>query len=384
LAWSTYVMSADHNNVQQGVTHLAVTGAGDAYLAGITGAGFPVTPSAPQTCFDGPIYNAFVAHLDSHGALLDGTYVGQNVFTLDAMTVAGDGSVRIVTNFAGSLASFQVRFGASGSTAPPCLSPSVLNSATMSGIEVLNTPVPGGTSGVVPGELITLTGFGIGPETGVVYKPDVQGGAPRELAGVQVLFDGEPAPLLYAQSRQINTQAPVELSGKTQTSLTVKYNGASFGPLTVPVSDFGAQGIFRLEPGVSSRAAALNQDGTVNGPSNPAPRGSVVSLWATGFGLTDPPCVTGAINPPGAANLVTGLTALLAYSPMQGVPAQTTPAVYAGTAPALLCGVQQVNLTVPDFAPSGVFKFSPWETKKLPAGDSLLVFGSIGATVYVK
>ena len=31
-------------------------------------------------------------------------------------------------------------------------------------------------------------------------------------------------------------------------------------------------------------AAALNQDGTVNSPDNPAARGSVVSLFATGLG----------------------------------------------------------------------------------------------------
>ena len=38
LAWSSYVMSMDSTS-QRGVAQLAVTPSGDAYLAGLTGAG---------------------------------------------------------------------------------------------------------------------------------------------------------------------------------------------------------------------------------------------------------------------------------------------------------------------------------------------------------
>jgi uncharacterized protein (TIGR03437 family) len=146
--------------------------------------------------------------------------------------------------------------------------------------------------------LITLTGFGIGPDIGVANQPDAQGQVPRELTGVQVLFDGQPALVLYAQSRQINALTPVELSGQTETNITVVYNQATVGSITAKVAAYGSPGIFRLQPGVSSQAAAVNQDGTLNGPSNPAARGSVVSVWGTGFGLIDPPCATGGLNPP--------------------------------------------------------------------------------------
>ena len=91
----------------------------------------------------------------------------------------------------------------------------------------------------------------------------------------------------------------------------------------------------------------MNQDGSVNGPSNPAPAGSVVSLWGTGFGLTDPPCITGNMNSPGAVNLAANLTVLLndltqSYSPL-----------YAGNAPGLPCGIQQINFVVPAAAQPG-------------------------------
>ncbi len=91
----------------------------------------------------------------------------------------------------------------------------------------------------------------------VAYQPDAQGQIPRQLAGGQVLFDGQPAPVLYAQSRQINALAPVELSGQTQTSITVVFDQATVGSIPAPVQAFGSPGIFRLEPGVSSHVGGL-------------------------------------------------------------------------------------------------------------------------------
>src|SRR5262249_44130793 len=52
LNWSSYVMSSDIG-LQVGVAQMAVTPSGDVYLGGLTGPGFPVTPSAPQACFLG-------------------------------------------------------------------------------------------------------------------------------------------------------------------------------------------------------------------------------------------------------------------------------------------------------------------------------------------
>lgn len=372
LAWSSYVMSADHYP-QQGITQLAVSATGEAYVAGLTGAGFPVTASAPRMCFDGSTHNVFVAHLDSRGALLEATYAGRNGFELRGLSLAGDGSVLVASTSDVTTVKSQIRFGGAGWSAPECLSPSILNAATMSG-----------SSALVPGELITLTGFGIGPDIGVVYQPDAQGQIPRQLAGVQVLVDGQPAPLLYVQSRQINAVAPVELSGRTQATIAVIYNQATFGPVTAPVAAYGAPGIFRLQAGVSSQAAALNQDGTLNTSSNPAARGSVVAVWGTGFGLTDPACATGGLNPPGPANLVAGLSAFIADGSPSGVPVVYAPARYAGGAPMLPCGVAQINLLVPTYVPAGVYQFFPWSAMEQPGGGYSVAMGTIGVTIFVK
>jgi uncharacterized protein (TIGR03437 family) len=291
----------------------------------------------------------------------------------------------MVSDSADASANFEIRFGRDGQGAGACLSPSVVNAATMFGNPISSpVSVSSGSSAVTPGELITLTGFGIGPDAGVAYQPDPQGGIPRTLGGVQVLFDDRPAPVLYAQSRQINALAPVELSGQTQTIITALFGQAAVGSITVPVSEFGSPGIFRTRPGVSSQAAAVNEDGTLNGPSNPAVRGSLVSVFGTGFGLLAPTCATGGPNPHEATNLASALTVFIADAPRSGVPVIFVPAAYAGSAPDQPCGVVQIKITVPDYVSPGVYEFFPVSGMILPGGDQIVVPGSIGATISVE
>jgi uncharacterized protein (TIGR03437 family) len=236
-----------------------------------------------------------------------------------------------------------------------------------------------GNGAIAPGEFVSLTGLGIGPETGIVYQPDGQGQVPTTLGDVQVFFDGQPAPLIYVQSRQINAQAPFELYGRLTTTIIVQYNGATFGPMTTQVK-FAAPGIFRLNPGAGTQAAALNQDGTVNSPSNPAARGSIVALYGTGFGLMDPPCPTGALNPPMPTSLRSGADVVL-YTNSPKSPSIS----YAGGAPGLFCGIVQVNMRVPDtLQPSDAVMLLTWETL---TSNGMVIANSSGggdATIAVK
>lgn len=363
LKWASYVPSSDLGfgrtdvTIDVGVSALAVGPAGDIYIGGLTGPGFPVTPSAPVICFQGSIHraNGFLAHLNSNGALMDATYLGNSVF--GDVNLAGGllplpgGSVLVAWQASGaSVVSHvsKVQFGSGGWTAPACLSTNVLNSATLDG-----------SSGIAPGELMTLTGFGIGPDIGVVYQPGAQGNVPTELAGVQVLFDSVPVPVLYAQSRQINAIAPVGLGAiNTPHNVTVTYNAQQFGP-AVASAIFGSPGIFRLQFGQSAQAVAFNQDGTLNGPTNPAARGSVVAVLGTGYGQTDPPCPIGGLNVPDAAPLSPGVSALIYYVDPNLPGLQLAPVQYAGSAPTLVCGIVQINFQVPVNVAPGAFTFSP-------------------------
>jgi uncharacterized protein (TIGR03437 family) len=326
LAYSTYFF---------GVWALAVGTSGDTYLSGSAGGFLPVTQSAPQPCVAGNYGGGgsdFVAHLDGHGALVDETYFADDVTYPLGMAVAADGSVLVAARSGLS----QIRFGGPEWSAPACMTMNVNNAATF------------GVAKISPGELVTFAGFGIGPENGVTAERGADG-ISTMLAGVQVLFDGKAAPVLYAQSRQVNAQAPFELNGQSTTSITVTYNGAVFGPMTVPVV-FAYPGFFRLQPNVSAQAYALNQDGTLNSVTNPAPRGSVVAYWGTGFGSTSPGCATGGLNAPGPVNLVPDLSVIMEL----GGPVQ-----YAGGAPGLACGITQVNMQVPLDSTPGALRVYP-------------------------
>jgi uncharacterized protein (TIGR03437 family) len=368
LSYGTYFMSCSAGScsgLPGGVQLLALSSAGEVYLTGATGPGFPVTASAPQPCFGG-FSDVFVAHLDSLGELKDATYFGGTSDDYPvALALDGDGSIMVVASTSGP-AFARIRFGDSGWTAPACMSPDLLNAATLFG-----------NMRVSAGQISTLVGFGIGPDKGVWYEPDLQGKVPLSLDGVQVFFDDQPAPLLYVQSRQVNLVAPFELSGRTSTTVRLAYKGATFGPFDVPVT-FANPAFFRLHAGISAQAAAINQDGTINTSENPARQGSVVALYGTGFGLTDPPCSTGALNAPIAVNLASGVAVAL-----NGDSPGSPQVQYAGGAPGLLCGVAQINMVVPHQTPAGVFELVPLIEMRTQ-NSYTAVYNMLGATIAVK
>lgn len=331
---------------------------GGVYLGVFAGPGFPMTKSAPMQCVPG-IYDdsggVVVAHLDPNGKLLDSTYVNEGFAY--GLTVASDGAVLLT----GERLS-RIRFGDPGWIASPCMTLTIFNSATL------------GQGEVVPGEFITLFGFGIGPENGVGAQRGAEG-IPTKLGGVRVLFDGTPAPVLYAQSGQVNAQAPFELSGQSKTSVTLEYGGTTFGPVNVSVR-FGDPGLFRLQPDVSAQAYALNEDRTINGPSNPAIRGSVVTLWGNGFGSTSPGCATGGLNATDRVNLAPELSVVI-----WGGGAVK----YSGGAPGLACGVVQIDVQVPLDAAPGARMLQPELVMTRPNGVMTFADSSVSGTIiYVK
>ncbi|HEY1337482.1 MAG TPA: SBBP repeat-containing protein [Bryobacteraceae bacterium] len=362
LLWSSYVPSSDgHRTLQSGVTSLAIGPSGDLYLAGIAGSAFPVTASAPQPCLGSQPLDAFAAHVDAAGALRDATYIA-DANLQQGLVVRDDGTVLAGWHLSGpSVSLAQIRFGGSGWTAPPCLSSAPLNAATLDTRGYLS-----------PGEFLTLSGFGIGPDAGAAW-PGGSNTPPLTLGGVQVLFDDKPAPLLYAQSRQVNVQAPSWLAPNSITSITVTYKGAVVGRFTAETTR-GEPGLFRLEPNISTQALAENEDGTINSAANPAAPGSVVTLWGTGLGPLAQPCAAGGLNAAGPVNLAPGYGVILNPGGRVG------DIEYAGGAPSLLCGVYQINLRIPAGTHSGTLDVIPGAFG--PDGSS--GSASVGSVVYVK
>jgi uncharacterized protein (TIGR03437 family) len=100
--------------------------------------------------------------------------------------------------------------------------------------------------------------------------------------------------------------------------------------------------------------------------------------------MIDPSCSTGALNPYAAVSLTKGLSAGIDATPVAGTPVAGTPVLYAGSAPALACGIVQLNFQVPTGIPTGTYSFVPTSSITLPAGGISAVIGTIGASIYVK
>jgi uncharacterized protein (TIGR03437 family) len=90
---------------------------------------------------------------------------------------------------------------------------------------------------------------------------------------------------------------------------------------------------------------AFNEDGTLNSATNAASAGSVVAIYATGGGMTEPPGDDGLVE----GNVFRTLVAP-AIMTIGGMPATVT---YAGSSPGQLSGVMQVQSVVPNGAGTG-------------------------------
>jgi uncharacterized protein (TIGR03437 family) len=202
---------------------------------------------------------------------------------------------------------------------------------------VLNGASNAATS-VSPGLIIAIKGSNLGPTTGVGAQ--VQGGVvTTQIGDVRVLFDNVAAPMLFARQDQVNTIAPYFLANRTSTRMIVEYRGVRSEPIDLRVVET-APGLFTSDSSGSGQGALLNQDNSVNGPSNPATRGSIIVLYATG---------EGQVIPAGADGQV--ITSNNLRRPMANVQVRiggmTAEVLYAGSAPGLVSGALQVNARVP-------------------------------------
>jgi uncharacterized protein (TIGR03437 family) len=402
LLYSTYLGGAEPD----GAFAVAVDNTGSAYVTGGTSSvDFLTTPGALQSAYGGPsgptpptlAGNAFVTKFDITGTLVYSTFVGAYGTEATAIAVNRRGEAAInaaaqsllmeatactgqpmvtVLNSAGSAVfafssvsgdylaldgngglysggttrtvaflstphAFQTEYSGDtdGFAAKVDLSQpsglelrSIVNAATLFG----GYSFPA-TGAVAPGEIVSLFGHGFGS------KPMVN-------------FDRFPAPILYASDCQINAVVPFSVTAglpsssppfsTSSTSVTVLAGTQTIGPMELPVVA-AVPGVFTLDATGTGQAAIINEDGTVNSPSNPAPRGSTVAVYMTGTGTLTPPIADGSMGP----------TSPPFPAPVQTISAQIgplpAPVSFAGQAPTLIAGATQVNVQVPPDAPTG-------------------------------
>ena len=164
------------------------------------------------------------------------------------------------------------------------------------------------------------------------------------------LYNGNAAPMIYASSTQVSAVVPYEMAPVASPSVWIKYGGQTSNGYQVTTTPT-APGLFTQNASGSGAGAILNQDNSVNGPGNPAAKGSIAQVYLTGEGQTSPPSVTGEITtatlPPPQ---VTPAPLLSVGVLINGQPATWT---YAGEAPGMVAGVMQLNVQIPAYAPSG-------------------------------
>lgn len=346
---------------------IAVDKSGNAYVTGYArpnpsarGVDFPTTPEAAQRCGTGDS-EAFLVRLSAGGTVLKySSYLGGGPGTAsigNAIALDAEGRVHVAgstdaPDFPVTTGALQTKSGGGGGSDFTNLY-TFFGDAFLTRID-LAVPNPFtlqceanaaslAPNRVSPGEIVSFFGSGIGPPVGVEASLDAGGRLPSSLANTRVLFDGNPVPLLYVRSDQINAVTPFGLFGKTTTQVEIEYQGRKSPAFTLPVTS-ATPGIFTVDSSGSGQAAALNEDGSVNSPSNPARLGSIVVLFATGAGPLNPVPEDGTV--------------------IQGSPPRTLPAsayigscpaevLYSGSAPGLIAGAIQVNLRVPDQALCG-------------------------------
>jgi uncharacterized protein (TIGR03437 family) len=189
--------------------------------------------------------------------------------------------------------------------------------------------------------MINIEGVNLGPSPAVVAP---SGDLPTSLGGVQVTFDGAPAPISYASPYILTVQVPFNLQAGRQTALRIIYQNNTSDPINLDVLTV-LPGLYTLSGNSSGAVNAINQDGSINSLAHPAPKGSYVVLYASGLGALNPSLDAGKVPPTSplstTANTVTAV--------VDGVSANVA---FAGAAPGYP-GLYQVNLQIPAAARSG-------------------------------
>ena len=276
-------------------------------------------------------------------------------FTATAATTSGGSWLQVTPASSGTPGTLTVTASATG------LNPGVFNgTVTVSAAGASNSPrviqvtltitspapivsavlnAAAGRGGLLAaGTITSIYGTALAAET-AVFPQIVSGGlVPTQVGDVRVLFDGIAAPILYAQAKQVNTVIPWSLFGRTTVRVEVEYKGNRSTAVQIQLYD-AAPGIFSIDGSGTGQGAALNQDGSVNSAGNGAATDSVVAMYATGMGQTEPQGVDGAIPTQVLPKPILPTTVLIGNSEAE--------VTYAGAAPYLVSGAMQVNVRIP-------------------------------------
>ena len=198
--------------------------------------------------------------------------------------------------------------------------------------------------GIAPNTFITIKGTNLAATKRSLKAADFTNAMlPTTVDGVTVTINGSPAFITYISPVQINLVTPVELPTSGTVTVTVSNNTLTSATVSATAQPL-APALFLI----SGYAAALHANNTVVGPttlvannSTPAAPGETIVLFGTGFGVTSPAAVSGA---------VVSTPSPLVLPPAILFDNEAGRVVYSGL---IATGVYQFNVVVPEDLPSG-------------------------------
>jgi uncharacterized protein (TIGR03118 family) len=205
---------------------------------------------------------------------------------------------------------------------------------------------------IAPGEVLSLQGISIGPRPAVSSTSlTTAANAGTTLGGTTITINGTPAPILYTTSTQAVIVTPWSLTGTTASIVvtsgtnTAQTFQATLAPTAPGLYEYGG-GVLAFNQDGTLNTGPLTNNGVVVTPANAAAAGSVVVIYMTGLGQTDPPGQDGVRY----GSLVLAETVAPVTATIGG---QAATVIYAGSAPGQIAGVMQVELVVPAGAGTG-------------------------------
>lgn len=291
-------------SVPVGGKGVAVDASGNAYTGGILGVFFPYDVAAalpaianvPSGCLLGEntegmaVQGAYAAQVDPSGNLLGSQFLSSVSPKLSGVALAGTTLWMI---------------GATGANIPftpnalmtPNLTRASAPGAYLGAVNFGAPQPPAGTpqiscvvdaanlapaGPIVPLQLLTILGSGLGPDTPVSATDN----STTTLGGVSVSFGSLQAPLLYVSANQINVAVPLVPEQGPSAVMQVTVNGVASAPMAFQVASanpalFVVPGTFQPNLALFN-SVALNADGSMNSASNPAQLGSVIAVFVNG------------------------------------------------------------------------------------------------------
>lgn len=333
-------------------TNIAVSPAGAVFVAGETNSiDFPLvhpTDSAPAIAN----YESFVSMISANGAALAySTYLLAG--SAPTLAVGPDG----ILNIAGSVGFDAQTMAFSGFPFPP---PTADTKAYLATLNVSSAPAGLNLTGalnafsllpgpVAAGEIVALTVPDFKPAQDINVGINERLPLGTSLGGTQVLFDGRPAQVMSIAPGKIVAIAPQDFANNQSTAIQVNANGTLSNPLQMDIAP-SALGLLSANGSGTGLANARNEDGTLNSASNPAKRGTRMTIFFTGAGV-----------PPAAISL--NFPDLIQIAPLEG----------------FVPGIYSANFRVP----TSLSYTSPLGVTLMAAGASQLVAGSTSQTLMI-